>query len=148
MSSPVLRTVTARDGAVDFEKFRLRHFAERLVAIGEAEVHAKPIAMADLAAAIAATPKAIVFRDAGPEHFEIVAAAGGSRRRLAEAAVHLDLVPQPAQLAGQRRQHACRRALVVDQVVAQQDPHRCQGGRVGGGSAGSSPRSVGPGLAR
>ena len=41
--------------------------------------------MADLAAAIAETPKAVVFKDAGPEHFEIVAAAGGSRRRLAEA---------------------------------------------------------------
>ena len=73
----------ARDA--DFDKFRLRNFAAHLVAIGEAEVHAKPIAMADLAAAIAETPKAVVFKDAGPEHFEIVAAAGGSRRRLAEA---------------------------------------------------------------
>jgi 2,5-furandicarboxylate decarboxylase 1 len=71
--------------AADFDKFRLRNFAEHLVAIGEAEVHAKPVAMADLAATIAETPKAMVFRDAGPEHFEIVAAAGGSRRRLAEA---------------------------------------------------------------
>ena len=74
-------------GAADFDKFRLRNFAEHLVAIGEAEVHAKPIAMADLAATIAETPKAVVFRDAGPEHFEIVAAraaaAAGSRRRLA-----------------------------------------------------------------
>jgi 2,5-furandicarboxylate decarboxylase 1 len=81
----MLQTITTREGAADFDKFRLRNFAEHLVAIGEAEVHAKPIAMADLAARIAETPKAVVFRDAGPEHLEIVAAAAGSRRRLAEA---------------------------------------------------------------
>jgi 2,5-furandicarboxylate decarboxylase 1 len=74
-----------RSNATDFDKYRLRNFAEHLVDIGEAEVHAKPIAMADLAARIAETPHAVVFRDAGPEHVEIVAASGGSRRRLAEA---------------------------------------------------------------
>jgi 2,5-furandicarboxylate decarboxylase 1 len=85
MNPPALKTAGVRDSAADLDKFRLRNFAERLIAIGEAEVHAKPIAMADLAHAIAETPKAVVFKDAGPEHFEIVAAAGGSRRRLAEA---------------------------------------------------------------
>lgn len=84
MTSTVLNTIT-RAATADFDKFRLRPFAERLLAIGEAEVHATPIAMADLAARIAETPRAVVFRDAGPEHYEIVAAAGGSRRRLAEA---------------------------------------------------------------
>ncbi len=81
----MLQTTTAREGAADFDKFRLRRFAEHLVAIGEADVHAQPIAMADLAAAIAETPRAMIFRDAGPEHFEIVAAAAGSRKRLAAA---------------------------------------------------------------
>jgi UbiD family decarboxylase len=81
----MLQAVTTREGTADFDKFRLRHFAEHLVAIGEAEVHAKPIAMADLAAAVAETPRAMIFRDAGPEHFEIVAAAAGSRKRLAAA---------------------------------------------------------------
>jgi UbiD family decarboxylase len=81
----MLQTMAAGASVADFDKYRLRHFAEHLVAIGEAEVHTKPIAMADLAAAIAETPRAVVFRDAGPEHFEIVAAAGGSRRRLAAA---------------------------------------------------------------
>jgi UbiD family decarboxylase len=71
--------------ASELDKYRLRHFAEHLIEIGEAEVHDKPIAMADLAAAIAATPKAVVFKDAGPDHFEMVAAACGSRRRLAAA---------------------------------------------------------------
>jgi UbiD family decarboxylase len=81
----MLQVVTTREGTADFDKFRLRHFAEHLVAIGEAEVHAKPIAMADLAAAVAETPRAVIFRDAGPEHFEIVAATAGSRKRLAAA---------------------------------------------------------------
>jgi UbiD family decarboxylase len=81
----MLQAVSARTGVADFDKFRLRHFAEHLLAIGEAEVYAKPIALADLAAAIAETPRAVLLRDAGPEHFEIVAAAAGSRRRLAAA---------------------------------------------------------------
>jgi UbiD family decarboxylase len=81
----MLQTVNKPAGGLDLDKYRLRRFAEHLIEIGEAEVHDKPIALADLAAAIAATPKAIVFRDVGPDHFEIVAAAGGSRRRLAAA---------------------------------------------------------------
>ncbi|MCC6887608.1 MAG: UbiD family decarboxylase [Hyphomicrobiales bacterium] len=85
MIQPMLDTARTRDDAIDFDRFRLRHFAEHLVTIGEAEVHSGPIAMADLAAAIAATERAILFRDAGPEHFEIVAAVAGSRRRLAAA---------------------------------------------------------------
>jgi UbiD family decarboxylase len=81
----MLQVAKAPDSGIDFEKFRLRRFAEHLVEIGEAEVQQKSIALADLAAAIAATPKAVLFRDAGPEHFEIIAAASGSRRRLAAA---------------------------------------------------------------
>jgi UbiD family decarboxylase len=81
----VLQPVAVTSGAADFDKFRLRRFAEHLVAIGEAEVIEKPVALADLAGTIAETPKAVLFRDAGPEHFEIIAAASGSRRRLAAA---------------------------------------------------------------
>jgi 2,5-furandicarboxylate decarboxylase 1 len=71
--------------SADLERFRLRRFVERLIEIGEATVHAGPIALADLAAAIAATEKAVLFKDAGPEHFEIAAAVAGSRARLAAA---------------------------------------------------------------
>ena len=74
-----------KSSAMDFDKFRLRNFVDRLIEIGEAEVHERPIALADLAAAIAGTPKAVLFKDAGPEHFEIAAAVSGSRRRLAAA---------------------------------------------------------------
>jgi UbiD family decarboxylase len=78
-------TPTNPRGATELDKFRLRRFAEHLVAIGEAEIHPEPIPLAELAAAIAATRKAVLFRDAGPEHFELIAAASGSRRRLAAA---------------------------------------------------------------
>ena len=71
--------------AIDLEKFRLRRFVERLVNRGEVEIHERPIALADMSAIIEASPKATLFKDAGPEHFEIVGAVGGSRRRHALA---------------------------------------------------------------
>ncbi|MEA2938430.1 MAG: hypothetical protein QOC56_1934 [Alphaproteobacteria bacterium] len=71
--------------AIDFERFRLRRFIDRLIALGEVEVHEQPVALADLSALIEATPKATLFRKAGPEQHEVVAAVTGSRRRLAAA---------------------------------------------------------------
>jgi UbiD family decarboxylase len=67
------------------EKFRLRAFVGRLIEIGEVEVREDSIALSELSAAIAATPKALLFKDAGPEHHEIVAAVCGSRCRLGAA---------------------------------------------------------------
>jgi len=81
----MLQTLKAPAGEPVSDKFRLRKFAERLVEIGEAKVHQKPIALADLSAAIAETSKAVLFKDAGPDHLEIIAAACGSRCRLATA---------------------------------------------------------------
>ena len=70
---------------IDFEKFRLRRFVDHLISIGEVDIHDRPIALADISAVIEASPKATLFKDAGPEHFEIVGAVGGSRRRHAAA---------------------------------------------------------------
>src|SRR5262245_47806821 len=70
---------------IDFDKFRLRRFVERLIELGEVLIHREPTALAELSAAIASTPKAILFKDAGPDHVEMVAAVCGSRRRLAAA---------------------------------------------------------------
>ena len=70
---------------IDLEKFRLRRFVEHLISIGEVDIHDRPIALADISAVIEASPKATLFKDAGPEHFEIVGAVGGSRRRHAAA---------------------------------------------------------------
>jgi UbiD family decarboxylase len=75
----------ASAGKVDFDKFRLRRFVERLIEIGEVEVHEEPVPLARLAAIMESTPKATLFKRAGPENFEIVAAVSGSRKRLAAA---------------------------------------------------------------
>ena len=37
---------------VDLDKFRLRSFVEKLIAIGEMEVHEQPVSLADLSAVI------------------------------------------------------------------------------------------------
>ena len=71
--------------AVDCETFRLRRLVERLIDIGEVEIHDEPVALADLSRLIEATPKATLFRNAGPDRLEIVGAVAGSRRRLAAA---------------------------------------------------------------
>jgi UbiD family decarboxylase len=75
--------MNARD--VDLDRFRLRRLVEQLTELGEVEVHDEPVAMADLSSIIEASPKAVLFRKAGPEQLELVAGVMGSRRRLAVA---------------------------------------------------------------
>jgi 2,5-furandicarboxylate decarboxylase 1 len=81
----MLQTLKLPGGTAAFDKFRLRSFVEHLREIGELVVHEEPIALAEISAAVAATPKAVLFKDVGTEHYEIVAAVSGSRRRLAAA---------------------------------------------------------------
>src|SRR5262245_53016116 len=69
----------------DLEQLRMRRFAEQLIELGEVVVHEDPVALAELSAVIASTPKAILFKDVGPDRLEMVAAVSGSRRRLAAA---------------------------------------------------------------
>ena len=70
---------------MDMNKFRLRSFVETLIELGEVEIHEEPVALSDLSRIIEATPKATLFRKAGPEQVEMVAAVCGGRRRLAAA---------------------------------------------------------------
>jgi UbiD family decarboxylase len=70
---------------IGLNKFRLRSFVERLIELGEVDIHDEPVALADLSRIIEATPKAVLFRRAGPEQAEVIAAVCGSRRRLAAA---------------------------------------------------------------
>src|SRR5262249_61766900 len=81
---------------VDLDAFRLRRFVDHLEKLGEVETHREPVALADISAIIEASPKATLFKNAGPERFEIVGAVGGSRRRYAAA---FPLTDEPA-LAG------------------------------------------------
>jgi len=69
----------------DLDKFRLRHFVDRLAAIGEVETFSEPVPLADLSAVIAGTPKAAHFKRVGPEQFEMISAVCGSRKRIAAA---------------------------------------------------------------
>src|SRR5215475_5752429 len=70
---------------VDTERFRLRRFVEKLVQLGECEVHDKPIDMVDVAAVLDGNTRATLFKSAGPDKQELVGNVMGSRKRLAMA---------------------------------------------------------------
>jgi len=79
------RPETGRVGEIDTERFRLRRFVERLAEIGELETHDAPIDLIELAEILNGHPKAVLFRNAGPEGVEVVGNVLGSRARLAAA---------------------------------------------------------------
>ena len=66
----------------DTEKFRLRSFVERLVQQDQCVVHDQPIDLIDIAAVLDGNPKAVWFRDVGPEKTELVGNVMGARERL------------------------------------------------------------------
>lgn len=70
---------------VDLDKFRLRGLVEKLVAHGKVEVHDEPVPLNQISPIVEHSDRAILFRRAGPEQFEIVARAAGSRDRMAVA---------------------------------------------------------------
>ena len=82
---------------VDTEKFRLRHFVERLVQQGECTVHDAPIDLIDVAAVLDCNPNAVWFRNVGPEKTQLIGNVMGARRRLA-AALDTDEAGFPAAL--------------------------------------------------
>ena len=81
VTQPVGRVGTAPD----VEGFRLRRFVERLIDLGECEVHDKPIDLVDVAAMLEGNARAVLFTAAGPERAQLVGNVMGSRRRLALA---------------------------------------------------------------
>ncbi len=70
---------------LDFDKYRLRNFVERLIQLGEVDVHYRPVALTELSPIIEGTDKAVLFRKAGPEQVELVAKTAGNRKRIAAA---------------------------------------------------------------
>src|SRR5688572_21217978 len=70
---------------IDLDKFRLRTLVERLIDMGEVAVHDQPIELSELSHVIESTPKATLFRRAGPEQHPVVGGVMGSRVRLAAA---------------------------------------------------------------
>ena len=76
----------------DFEKFRLRRFVDKLIALGEVEIHDEPVPLTGMSAIIERSgPKAVLFKQAGPERLEVAAKVGASRSRLIAA---LESTPQ------------------------------------------------------
>ena len=78
--------MSATPGSViDYERFRLRDFVERLIGLDEVEIHDEPVPLTGLSAIIEATPKAVLFRKAGPQQVEMIAKAAAARKRLIAA---------------------------------------------------------------
>ena len=71
--------------AADTERFRLRRFIERLVQLGECDVHDQPIDLIDVGAVLDGNPRATWFKAVGPEKAELIGNVMGSRKRLALA---------------------------------------------------------------
>ena len=70
---------------IDLDKYRLRRFVDRLIDMGEVEIHDEPVSLTGLSAIIERTEKAVLFKNAGPEQVEMVAKTAGNRKRLAAA---------------------------------------------------------------
>ena len=70
---------------IDFAKYRLRSFVERLIELGEVDVYEEPVSLTDLSPIIEGTDKAVLFERAGPEQVELAAKTAGSRKRIAAA---------------------------------------------------------------
>jgi UbiD family decarboxylase len=76
---------TTAAAAVDFDAFRLRRFVEHLAKIGELETRSGVTRLTEIAQALEANPKAVLFEAAGREGFALVGNTLGSRKRFAEA---------------------------------------------------------------
>jgi UbiD family decarboxylase len=70
---------------VDLEKFRLRRFVDKLIDMGEVEIHNEPVRLTELSPMIEGTDKALLFKKAGTQQVEMVAKTAGNRARLAAA---------------------------------------------------------------
>src|SRR5580658_10509946 len=76
---------TAAAAPVDLDRFRLRRFVEELAARDELETRSGPTRLADIARALEANPKAVLFETVGREGYPLVGNALGSRKRFAQA---------------------------------------------------------------
>jgi UbiD family decarboxylase len=72
-----------QSAALDFERFRLRRFIERLAQDGELDTQSRAVDLADVAAVLEGNPKAVHFTHAGPEPQELAGNVAASRERIA-----------------------------------------------------------------
>jgi len=74
----------ASTSEIDTEAYRLRRYLDAL-GPDELEIVEEPIDLADIAARLEGNPKAVLFRQSGPERTPLVGNVTGSRSRLARA---------------------------------------------------------------
>lgn len=83
------KLVSAQDGMLDLERFRLKRFLDSLRALPDAaeeiEVHPGPTRLADVAAILHNNPKAVLFEKAGAAGYALTGNALASRSRMAHA---------------------------------------------------------------
>jgi len=79
-----VNATTTSTAALDLDRFRLRNFVEQLGA-DELEIREEKVDLADVAAILQNNPKAVHFKNVGPEGQELVGNVVGSRSRLAKA---------------------------------------------------------------
>ena len=73
------------DTEFDFDKFRLRSFVDRLIELDEVEIRDDPVPLTGLSEIIEATPKAVLFKQTGPERLELISKTAASRKRIVAA---------------------------------------------------------------
>jgi 2,5-furandicarboxylate decarboxylase 1 len=80
-----MANVVSKTGEFDFEKYRLRKFVDKLIEIDEVKVIDEQVPLRDVSSRIEETPKAVLFKQAGPEKVEMIAKAMAGRERLIAA---------------------------------------------------------------
>jgi 2,5-furandicarboxylate decarboxylase 1 len=99
----------------DHDQFRLRRFIEGLSNTDQLEIRSDPMALADIAAALEANPRAVLFRNVGPEGQELVGGVTASRERLAHA---FGVEPDKLAAEVQRRIRVAPKLMEVEQKDA------------------------------
>ena len=62
-----MNTSKSAGSGIDMDKYRLRRFVDRLIDMGEVEIHDEAVPLTALGTLIERTEKAVLFRNAGPE---------------------------------------------------------------------------------
>jgi 2,5-furandicarboxylate decarboxylase 1 len=70
---------------VDYDRYRLRRFVERLSGTGEIDIKPGTTKLTDIARALEANPQAVLFEAAGRDGYALVGNVLASRKRFAEA---------------------------------------------------------------
>lgn len=80
-----MTVIQKANAAIDLERYRLRSFIREMEEIGELRVVEEQIDLADIADHLEGSPRAVLFRKAGPEQAEVLGNVTGSRARIARA---------------------------------------------------------------